>query len=171
MRKASCLQDPVAGKHPSIQNNFNLQASEDDVEVSRHPTRLTAQSQTGLENVGRVVWQCGFLLADYLIRRPPFRDWGGVNVVDLGAGTGQFRLEPLVQNQKVSSILSIREIMTEALRFRPSYSCFNREMVSLQEKTNNPFALSLVQIVVPKYVARCWNDNDSVIPLTLFQMM
>jgi hypothetical protein len=40
--------------------------------------------------VGLVAWQCGFLLADLLLRRPPFRQWQDVRVVDLGAGTGEW---------------------------------------------------------------------------------
>ena len=46
------------------------------------------QDASSLHNVGRVVWQSGFLLAEYLIRKPPFRDWSGVRVVDIGTGTG-----------------------------------------------------------------------------------
>ena len=38
--------------------------------------------------VGLVVWQAGFVLADLLLRRPPFGSWHGASVLDLGCGTG-----------------------------------------------------------------------------------
>ena len=41
-----------------------------------------------LGSVGLVAWQCGFLLAEVLLRRPPCGGWPGVHVVDLGTGTG-----------------------------------------------------------------------------------
>ena len=41
-----------------------------------------------LGNVGLVVWQSAFVLADYLVARPPYGTWQGVSVVDLGTGTG-----------------------------------------------------------------------------------
>mmetsp|Transcript_21206 Transcript_21206/g.58897 ORF Transcript_21206/g.58897 Transcript_21206/m.58897 type:complete len:271 (-) Transcript_21206:231-1043(-) len=41
-----------------------------------------------LQNVGLRVWQCAFVLTEYLIRRPPFSQWAGVKVLDLGSGTG-----------------------------------------------------------------------------------
>lgn len=41
-----------------------------------------------LEHVGLVVWQSAFLLAELLVRRPPFGGWGDVRCVDLGTGTG-----------------------------------------------------------------------------------
>lgn len=42
-----------------------------------------------LSHVGLVVWQSAFLLAELLIRAPPFGAWGDVRVVDLGTGTGE----------------------------------------------------------------------------------
>ena len=42
-----------------------------------------------LENVGLVVWQSAFVLAEYLLRHPPFGQWHDVHAVDLGAGTGE----------------------------------------------------------------------------------
>jgi len=39
--------------------------------------------------VGLVVWQAGFVLADLLLRRPPFGSWHGAQVLDLGCGTGE----------------------------------------------------------------------------------
>ena len=47
--------------------------------------------RSNLQKVGNVVWQSGFLLADFLIRNPAFREWSGVRVVDLGTGTGKSR--------------------------------------------------------------------------------
>ena len=44
-----------------------------------------------LDNVGLVVWQSGFVLAELLLRRPPFGQWRDVRVVDLGSGTGAFQ--------------------------------------------------------------------------------
>ncbi|KAL4424672.1 hypothetical protein ABPG77_004479 [Micractinium sp. CCAP 211/92] len=41
-----------------------------------------------LSRVGLVVWQAGFVLADLLLRRPPFGSWHGTQVLDLGCGTG-----------------------------------------------------------------------------------
>ena len=38
--------------------------------------------------VGLVVWQSAFVLADYLVARPPYGTWQGVSVIDLGTGTG-----------------------------------------------------------------------------------
>jgi predicted nicotinamide N-methyase len=48
-------------------------------------------SSRGLHNVGYVMWQSGFVLAELLLRHPPFRAWHGVSVVDLGTGTGVVR--------------------------------------------------------------------------------
>ena len=39
--------------------------------------------------MGLVVWQSAFLLAELLVRSPPFGAWGDVRVVDLGTGTGE----------------------------------------------------------------------------------
>lgn len=41
--------------------------------------------------MGLVVWQAGFVLADLLLRRPPFGSWHGTQVLDLGCGTGKAR--------------------------------------------------------------------------------
>lgn len=46
-------------------------------------------------NVGLVLWQAGFVLAEWLIRRPPAfvarrpRGWAGARVLELGCGVGQ----------------------------------------------------------------------------------
>ena len=41
-----------------------------------------------LSHVGLVVWQSAFVLAELLLRQPPFGQWHDVRVVDLGTGTG-----------------------------------------------------------------------------------
>lgn len=48
-----------------------------------------ADKKEDLSHVGLVVWQSAFLLAELLIRAPPFGAWGDVRVVDLGTGTGE----------------------------------------------------------------------------------
>ena len=50
---------------------------------------LEGRSKAPLNNVGLVVWQSAFVLADYLIAHPPFATWHNVSVIELGAGTGQ----------------------------------------------------------------------------------
>lgn len=42
-----------------------------------------------LGNVGLVVWQSAFVLAELLLRAPPFGQWADVRAVDLGTGTGE----------------------------------------------------------------------------------
>eukprot|EP00891_Asterochloris_glomerata_P000231 jgi/Astpho2/231/Aster-x0908 len=55
------------------------QAGDDD--SSKRPSE-------DLSNVGLVVWQSAFMLAEFLLRAPPFGQWHDVRVVDLGSGTG-----------------------------------------------------------------------------------
>ena len=45
-------------------------------------------SREDLSRVGLVVWQSAFVLAELLLRHPPFGQWHDVRVVDLGTGTG-----------------------------------------------------------------------------------
>jgi hypothetical protein len=52
-------------------------------------TAPAAGHKEDLSHVGLVVWQSAFLLAELLIRAPPFGAWGDVRVVDLGTGTGE----------------------------------------------------------------------------------
>lgn len=47
------------------------------------------EGEEQLGNVGLVVWQSAFVLADYLLRYPPFGQWEDVHGVDLGTGTGE----------------------------------------------------------------------------------
>lgn len=51
-------------------------------------TGSSSRSTSSWANLGLVAWQSGFLLAELLLRRPPFRQWADVAVVDLGTGTG-----------------------------------------------------------------------------------
>ncbi|GAB4817050.1 hypothetical protein N2152v2_004096 [Parachlorella kessleri] len=79
------LQDPAASQ--SLQPL--VAKRETCVDTQQHAAALASQLGGGpLEHVGLVSWQCGFLLAGYLLTRPPFRQWQDVRVVDLGAGTG-----------------------------------------------------------------------------------
>jgi hypothetical protein len=49
---------------------------------------LEGRAEAPLSNVGLVVWQSAFVLADYLVAHPPFGMWRNVSAIDLGAGTG-----------------------------------------------------------------------------------
>lgn len=49
-------------------------------------------SKESLDNVGLVVWQSAFVLAEFLISHPPFGGWHDVHAVDLGTGTGDCAL-------------------------------------------------------------------------------
>jgi hypothetical protein len=48
----------------------------------------SGQPKEALQNVGLVVWQSAFVLAELLVSHPPFGTWQDVRVVDLGTGTG-----------------------------------------------------------------------------------
>ena len=100
----SIMQDPSASR-PTAPAAFNR--VELDGEVLEGAAEVTLPY---FWNVGKVVWQSGFLLADYLIRCPPFRDWGGVRVVDLGTGTGRLM-------SQLGSILFPKSIIIEAIMF------------------------------------------------------
>eukprot|EP00873_Tetraselmis_striata_P008686 jgi/Tetstr1/428950/TSEL_018925.t1 len=58
-------------------------AADDEREGSGQPV-----AGDRLANVGLRVWQCAFILTEWLLRAPPFGQWAGVRVVDLGSGTG-----------------------------------------------------------------------------------
>ena len=53
-----------------------------------------------LDHVGLVVWQSAFVLAEYLLRHPPFGQWSDVRVVDLGTGTGELRVQASLRASK-----------------------------------------------------------------------
>ena len=59
-----------------------------DPQAAGQEAALAPGHSEDLSHVGLVVWQSAFLLAELLIRRPPFGAWGDVRVVDLGTGTG-----------------------------------------------------------------------------------
>ncbi len=60
--------------------------------------QLASSSQTWHVSVvyhrTQVVWQSAFVLAEYLLRAPPYQTWEDVRVVDLGTGTGEALLTP-----------------------------------------------------------------------------
>ena len=58
---------------------------------------LEGRAEAPLCNVGLVVWQSAFVLADYLVAHPPFGTWHNVSAIDLGAGTGT-QIEPKYLN-------------------------------------------------------------------------
>lgn len=43
--------------------------------------------------MGLVVWQSAFVLAELLLRAPPFGQWDDVRTLDLGTGTGASRVQ------------------------------------------------------------------------------
>ena len=47
-----------------------------------------SSAKPDLSHVGLVVWQSAFVLADWLLRHPPFGQWADVSVLELGCGTG-----------------------------------------------------------------------------------
>ena len=49
---------------------------------------MAGRPREELGPVGLVVWQSAFLLAELLLRAPPFGQWADVRTVDLGTGTG-----------------------------------------------------------------------------------
>ena len=56
------------------------------------PQKQAARRDAALADVGRVAWQAAFVLADLVLRHPPFGQWTGVSVLDLGCGTGALGL-------------------------------------------------------------------------------
>lgn len=56
-----------------------------------------------LSNVGLRVWQCAFVLTEFLIRQPPHGHWAGVKTLDLGSGTG---VDPSRWSASTSNFLS-----------------------------------------------------------------
>ncbi len=85
---ADLKQDPKASRGSAAHQDRGLKMPDVDADTS---SNSKAQGSS-LNNVGRAVWQSGFLLADFLIRNPPFEEWSAVRVVDLGAGTGNFHM-------------------------------------------------------------------------------
>jgi phospholipid N-methyltransferase len=48
----------------------------------------SASKQPDLSNVGLVVWESAWVLAEMLLRVNPLGGWAGARVLELGAGTG-----------------------------------------------------------------------------------
>lgn len=63
-----------------------------------------------------MVWQSAFVLAEYLLRCPPFGQWDDVRVVDLGTGTGELTM----QRHTVQVMHSCRA-RNSACAVRPAY--------------------------------------------------
>ena len=82
---ADLKQDPEASRGSAAHQDRGMNMPDVGADTS---SNSKAQGSS-LNNVGRVVWQSGFLLADFLIRNPPFEEWSAVRVVDLGAGNFQ----------------------------------------------------------------------------------
>lgn len=117
-------QDPSASRGARPRKDA---VEEDDSEVDR-------SRKSSLQHVGNVVWQSGFLLAEYLIRQPPFSDWGGVRVVDLGSGTGQ--AFPATKTSVFTS-----NCCWLAENFRPSVTYENDQMQHTCQEWNTVWAL------------------------------
>jgi predicted nicotinamide N-methyase len=49
---------------------------------------VAAVDHNSYPNVGLMVWQSAFALAEHLLREPPCASWKGVSVVELGCGVG-----------------------------------------------------------------------------------
>ncbi len=75
---------PSAGLQGSGAHHNQARCTSDDLASVELEGRVGAP----LGNVGLVVWQSAFVLADYLVARPPYGTWQGVSVIDLGTGTG-----------------------------------------------------------------------------------
>ncbi|KAK9916047.1 hypothetical protein WJX75_007777 [Coccomyxa subellipsoidea] len=73
-------QNPVgSGAHHHIRAQQDRQSAADG---------STGESKEALENVGLVVWQSAFVLAEFLMAHSPMGAWHDVRAVDLGTGTG-----------------------------------------------------------------------------------
>lgn len=54
-----------------------------------HPSSANGDYVSAFPCVGLVVWQAGFVLADWLLRTKPLGPWNApVRVLELGCGTG-----------------------------------------------------------------------------------
>ncbi|EIE25645.1 hypothetical protein COCSUDRAFT_64760 [Coccomyxa subellipsoidea C-169] len=73
-------QNPAgSGAHHHIRAQQDAQSRQDGEKE---------ESKEELDNVGLVVWQSAFVLAEFLVSHAPMGDWRDVRTVDLGTGTG-----------------------------------------------------------------------------------
>lgn len=81
MPACGCLQGSGAHQH--------LLCSRQDAHSEIPGSSREGKPGEALDNVGLVVWQSAFVLAELLISHPPLGPWHDVSVVDLGTGTGE----------------------------------------------------------------------------------
>eukprot|EP00775_Hariotina_reticulata_P007133 gene7133-7348_t len=62
-------------------------------EESYHPSGANGEYDSAFPNVGLVIWQSGFVLADYLLRARPLGSLTGLRILELGCGTGQLGID------------------------------------------------------------------------------
>ena len=74
MSTLKCVQGSGAHRHLGDEEQCNRRAD--------------GAAPSDLGNVGMVVWQSAFVLAELLLQHPPMGPWAHVRVVDLGSGTG-----------------------------------------------------------------------------------
>ncbi|KAG1675873.1 hypothetical protein FOA52_001530 [Chlamydomonas sp. UWO 241] len=103
-----------------------------------------------LGDVGLVAWQCGFVLADLMLRAPPLGSWAGVRVVDLGTGTGLVGVAMCVAGARV-----VLTDMPHVLPFAVANSDANCE------------AHGVAAAARPAAVAHAWGDAGSAALLLL----
>ena len=90
-------------------------------------------AEESLGHVGLVVWQSAFVLAELLLRQPPFGQWHDVRVVDLGTGTGT-ALMPLGHYHT-----NARICMYDVFHL-PKGKCVNRALARLDAQRTHPQA-------------------------------
>ena len=63
-----------------------------------------------------MVWQSAFVLADLLLRHPPFGQWHDVRVLDLGTGTGeQTHQAAFIALQVMQPVLGLPDIISSLI--------------------------------------------------------
>lgn len=78
-----CCLRQGSGAHHHIRAQQDRQSAADG---------STGESKEALENVGLVVWQSAFVLAEFLMAHSPMGAWHDVRAVDLGTGTGKLKM-------------------------------------------------------------------------------
>ncbi len=79
LQRVCFAQGSGAHQHIGVQSDSASEGSRDS---------CAGSSKENLENVGLVVWQSAFVLAEFLMAHPPLGAWHDVRAVDLGTGTG-----------------------------------------------------------------------------------